>query len=143
MLVAAIDAAIAGDDNDIPLADRAEFASLGVGTRSQRLRAAAGIITQALVGAVPLMQALQEAAASDETSRARLDRYEADRRITVAAGLQLVLGKVPTEALIDSMWVLTSSEVFVKLTKERGWTTDLYQDWIIETAEAILGSPAH
>jgi AcrR family transcriptional regulator len=140
LLIAAIDVAIAGDDDETPLAERAAFAALGVGGRAKRLGAAARIITGALVRAVPLMAALHEASASDETARARLDRYEADRRATVAAGLELILGKPASETLVDSMWALASPEVFTKLTRERGWPVDRYEGWLVQTAAAILRS---
>jgi len=140
LLIAAIDVAIVGDDDETPLVERAEFAALGVGSLAKRLTAAARIITRALARAVPLMGALQEASASDETARARLDRYEADRRATVAAGLELILGKPASEALVDSMWALASPEVFTKLTRERGWPVDRYQGWLAETAAAVLRS---
>ena len=65
LLIAAIDVAIVGDDDDTPLVKRPQFTSLGLGKRSERLVGAARIITQALVHAVPLMGALQEASASD------------------------------------------------------------------------------
>src|SRR5215813_890295 len=140
LLIAAIDVAIVGDDDKTPLAARAEFASLGVGSRANRLTAAAQIITRALARAVPLMGALQEASANDETARARLDRYEADRRATVAAGLELILGKPAPETLVDSVWALASPEVFTKLTRDRGWPVDGYQGWLAETAAAVLRS---
>ncbi len=141
LLVAAIDAAIVGDDDQQPLVERAEFASLGVGEQSERLVAAARIITRALVRAVPLMGALREASASDEAAKARLDTYESDRRMVVASGLELILGAAVPEPLVDTMWALASPEVFTKLTTERGWTEDAYERWVIETAGAILGGP--
>jgi AcrR family transcriptional regulator len=123
LLVAAIDVAIAGGYDETPLAEQAHFASLGTGGRVERLSAAARIITQSLVRAVPLMKALQEAAAGEETARARLERYETDRRATVAAGLELILGP----------------EVFTKLTGDRRWTVQRYEGWLVDTAAAILG----
>jgi AcrR family transcriptional regulator len=140
LLIAAIDVAIVGDDDGVPLVDGAEFASLGVGQRSERLVAAAQIITRALVHAVPLMGALQEASASDEASKVRWDAYEADRRIAIFSGLELVLGKPAPEALVDSIWALASPEVFTKLTQERGWPVDHYEQWLVATATALLGS---
>ena len=49
LLIAAIDVAIVGRRCEVPLVDRPEFASLGVGERSERLAAAARIITRAFV----------------------------------------------------------------------------------------------
>jgi AcrR family transcriptional regulator len=139
LLVAAIDVAIAGGEDETPLAEQAQFASLGTGARAERLSAAARIITQALVRAVPLMKALQEAAAGEETARARLERYETDRRATVAAGLELILGRPAPEALVDSLWALAGPEVFTKLTGDRRWTVQRYEGWLVDTAAAILG----
>jgi len=90
------------------------------------------------VHAVPLMGALQEASASDAVSKVRLDAYEADRRTVILAGLELILGKPPPETLVDSIWVLASPEVFAKLTEERGWTVDRYEQWLVQMAGALL-----
>jgi AcrR family transcriptional regulator len=138
LLIAAIDVAIVGDDDETPLMERSEFISLGTGRRKERLIAAAGIISRALVRAVPLMGALREASASDAAARVRLEVYEADRRTVILAGLELVLGKVPPEMLVDSVWAIASPEVFAKLTQERGWTADQYQQWLVPTASALL-----
>jgi AcrR family transcriptional regulator len=139
VLLAAIDVAIAGDDAPRPIESRPEFAELGTGSRTERLEAATRIITAALLRAVPLMRPLQEAAASDAAAKERLERYETVRRTTIAAGLELVLGQAPSDRAIDAMWVLASPEVFVKLTRERGWSVDSYRSWLVETADALLG----
>jgi hypothetical protein len=84
------------------------------------------------------MGALQEASASDEASKARWDAYEADRRIVILAGLELILGKPAPDFLVDSIWVLAGPEVFAKLTQDRGWPVDRYEQWLVETATAHL-----
>lgn len=138
LLIAAIDAAIVGDDDDTPLVERAEFAALGAGRRSERLVTAARIITRALVHAVPLMGALQEASASDAASKVRWQAYETDRRAVILTGLERILGKEPPETLVDSIWALASPEVFTKLTGERGWTVERYERWLVQTGGALL-----
>jgi AcrR family transcriptional regulator len=138
LLIAAIDVAIVGDDDDTPLVERAEFAALGAGKRSERLVAAARIITRALVHTVPLMGALQEASASDAASKVRWQAYETDRRSVILAGLRLILGKQPPEVLVDSIWAIASPELFAKLTEERGWTVERYEHWLVQTAGPLL-----
>jgi AcrR family transcriptional regulator len=140
LLVAAIDAAIVGDDDGRPIEKRPEFARLGKGSRRARLSAAAAVATGALVRAVPLMGTLQQAASSDETARVRLERYETDRRATIATGLELVLGSRPEEHLVDAVWALAGPEVFTKLTCERGWSIERYQEWLVETGLHLLGT---
>jgi hypothetical protein len=104
------------------------------------LIAAARIITRALVRAVPLTGALQEAAASDEASKVRWDTYETDRRIVILGGLELILEKQPPELLVDTIWALASPEVFAKLTHDRGWPVDRYERWLVETATGLFAS---
>jgi AcrR family transcriptional regulator len=138
LLIAAIDVAIVGDDDDTPLVERAEFAALGAGKRSERLVMAARIITRALVHAVPLMGSLQEASASDPASKVRWQAYETDRRTVILAGLGRILGKQPPETLVDSIWALASPELFAKLTEERGWTIERYEQWLAQSGGALL-----
>ncbi len=70
----------------------------------------------------------------------RWEAYEADRRIVISAGLELILGNEPSEPLVDSIWALASPEVFAKLTQDRDWPVDRYEQWLVETATALLGS---
>jgi hypothetical protein len=84
------------------------------------------------------MGALQEASASDAASKMRWEAYESDRRTVIDAGLELIIGRQPPEDLVDSMWALASPEVFVKLTGERGWKVDRYEEWLVQTAGALL-----
>jgi AcrR family transcriptional regulator len=140
LLTTAIDVAIVGDDEDEPLAERPEFAALGVGARSARLAAAARIITLAHVRGVPLLRALQEAAASDASASARWDTYEADRRTMIGTGLAMILESQPPGDVIDTLWALASPEVFVKLTQMRRWPLEHYEHWLVETAHTLLAS---
>ncbi len=140
LLLAATDVAIAGDDHERAVEDRPEFSKLGVGTQSDRLEAAARIITTALERAVPLMKVVQEAAASDAQAAERLASYETTRRTTVGAGLTLILGHVPSDHLVDAMWALASPDVFDKLTAERGWSTESYRSWLVDVSTAILNA---
>ncbi len=140
LLTAAIDAAIVGDDEQEPLAERSEFALLGAGERSARLVAATRIVTLAHVRGVPLLRALQEAAASDKSAKDRWDTYEADRRTMIALGLEMILERPPPDQLVDSVWALAAPEVFTKLTQERCWPIERYEEWLIETAVTLFAS---
>ena len=138
LLTAAIDVAIVGDDEPVPLAERPQFTALGEGERAMRTAAAAQLITHAHVRSVPLLRALQEAAASDRPSASRWDKYETDRRAVIQIGLELILDQKAPEYLIDSVWAVASPEVFTKLTKERGWPVERYEAWLLDTATALL-----
>ena len=139
LLTAAIDAAIAGDAEPIPLAQRPQYAQLGMGTRDARMSAAAHIIALAHDRSVPLLRALQEAAASDAAALERWEKYEADRRTEIATGLAMVLGHRAAAHLADSVWALACPEVFAKLVLHRGWSLTRYEKWLVEGVNALIG----
>jgi len=138
LLTCAIDVALVGDDAAVPLAERPQYARLGVGSRAERLSAAAEIVSLAHHRAVGLLEALREAAASDAAAAARWERYESDRRTEIAGGLSLILGRRVAEPLIDGTWALTCPEVYTKLVVDRGWPLARYQRWLVETVGILL-----
>lgn len=69
LLLAAIDLAIAGDDDPTPMVDRPELAQFGKGTAMERLRTGVRFTIGVYERSVPILMALQEAAASDEAAR--------------------------------------------------------------------------
>jgi AcrR family transcriptional regulator len=139
LLTAAIDAAIAGDVEQVPLAERPQYAQLGAGTRGDRMRAAAHIIALAHDRSVPLLRALQEAAASDAAALERWEKYEADRRTEIVTGLGLVLGHRVPDRLADSVWAIACPEVFAKLVLSRGWSIVRYERWLVDVVTALIG----
>lgn len=88
---------------------------------------------------MPLLKALQEAAASDEAARARLTQYDEDRRNVTAAGLALVLGGAVSEDLVDAIWALASPEVLTHLTEGRGWSVPKTEAWLVHMCNAAIG----
>ena len=141
LLTAAIDAAIAGDAEPVPLAQRPEYVQIGAGTREDRMRAAAHIIALAHDRSVPLLRALQEAAASDAAALERWEKYEADRRTEIVTGLALVLGRRAPDRLSDSVWAIACPEVFAKLVLNRGWSIARYERWLVDVVHALIGDP--
>jgi AcrR family transcriptional regulator len=140
LLTAAIDVALVGDDQPVPLAERPQYAQLGVGDRWERLGSAAHLVALIHERSVPLLRALQEAAASDPAAAARWQRYEADRRTEIARGLGLVLGRRPSDRLVDAIWAIAGPEVFAKLVLDRGWSLQSYQRWLVDTVTALTES---
>lgn len=139
LLLAAIDVAIVGDDEEAPMIDRPDFALLGKGRRADRLRAGVQFTTRVYERSVPVLKALQEAAASDKAARARLTQYDEDRRSVTAAGLALILGKEAPEELVDAIWALVSPEVFTMLTERRRWSIANTEAWLVQMSSSAVG----
>jgi AcrR family transcriptional regulator len=138
LLIAAVDVAIVGDDEEAAMIDRPDFAQLGKGRRIERLRAGVHFTVGVYQRSVPLLKALQEAAASDEAARARLAQYDEDRRDVTAAGLALILRGEVAEKAVDAIWALVSPEVFTYLTEGRGWSIASTEAWLVEMSSVAL-----
>ena len=39
--------------------------------------------------------------------------------------------------ILDAIWAVGSMEIYAKLTRQRGWTRDQWQTWIISTIESL------
>lgn len=92
----------------------------------------------------PLFLALRDASTVDEDAaavwREISDRRAANMRLFaqdlaaaggVRAGLQ-------TDAIADTVWVMNSSDVFVLLTRDRGWSTQRYEDWLAASWSRLI-----
>jgi len=141
LLIAAVDVAIVGDDEAAPMVDRPDFALLGKGPRSERLRAGVRFTLGVYERSVPILKALQEAAASDTAARARLTQYDDDRRNVTAAGLALILGDTPPDETVDAMWALVSPEIFTYLTEGRSWPISRAETWFVHMSRSAIAKP--
>ncbi len=137
LLEAAIDVAVVGDEQAVPLARRLVYATLGTGTRAERIAAMAHVVTETH-RAAPLMRALRQAATEEAQLAQRWSTYESARRDEVARALPLVVGKPVSEKLVDTIWTLISTEIYDKLTVERTWTKLRYRRWLTQTLETLL-----
>ena len=138
LLMEAIDLAIAGDDDPTAMVDRPELAEFAKGTRIERLRTGIRFTVGVYERSVPILKALQEAAASDEAARARLTQYDEDRRNVMVAGLALILDRPPPDEIVDALWALISPEVYTMLTAGRGWSVADAETWLVTMASAAI-----
>jgi AcrR family transcriptional regulator len=139
LMMAVVEVAIVGDDGEAAMADRPDFARFAEGTRTERIRTGVHYTVDVFRRSVPILRALREAAPSDDACRARLARYDDDRRALTAAGLTLILGTAPTDDVIDAVWALVSPEVYTSLTEGRGWSVEATEAWLVAMGTAALG----
>lgn len=141
LLLAVVEVAIVGDDEDAAMADRDDFARFAQGRRPQRLRTGVRYTMDVYERSVPILGTLREAAASDEAARARLHRYDRDRRDLIAAGMALILGHEASEEVVDAVWALVSPEVYTALIHGRGWSSERTEDWFVDMVKAVISRP--
>jgi AcrR family transcriptional regulator len=138
LLRAVTDAAVVGDDAQIPLAQRAEFQAIGEGRRSARIRAAARLLTAVQLRTAPVAKLLREAAPADEEIAELLQSTRERQRRDIATALQLVIGRAATMSERDGVWAIASPEVYLLLVEESAWTSEQYESWVAATLERVI-----
>jgi AcrR family transcriptional regulator len=138
LLLAALDVAVVGDAEPIPLSDRPEFAELGRGPTAARARAAARLIRQIHERTSGIGKALREGAGGDPELAERLDELEVRRRVNVADGARLIASRPISETERDGLSAVTGMEVYGLLVERAGWSAERYEEWLVETVVRLL-----
>ncbi len=146
LLKAAYDAAVAGDDEPVPVAQRpliqamiaapdprealALYARLGREIAQRTHRLVTVVLAQAATGDA----ALADFAARIEAERARGTAATARHlagRFELRAGLS-------EQAAADILWTLTAPDIVDRLVIRRNWTWDTYERWLADTIASAL-----
>jgi AcrR family transcriptional regulator len=138
LLRAVADAAVMGDDEPLPLAQRTEFLALGQGRRSARIRAAARLLTGIQARISPIARVLREAAPADAAIAELLRTTREEQRVDMEAALELIIGRRPTAVERDGLWAMASPEVYLLLVDASGWTPQQYEEWCAQTMERVI-----
>lgn len=138
LLRAAMDVAIVGDAEPVPLMERGEVQQLRHLPAAHRLptvmRLAGQMYSDRVTG---VWSAMLEAAASDEEVAAWCAEYEKRRRETLREFLQIALGRTVEGPLLDAIWVLTSPDAYTRLATQRGWSRRMWQDTMTEVIHRL------
>lgn len=138
LLKQALDVAVVGDDEPVPLSERPVFRALSEGDLTARAQATGHLLATMHRRTAPLRRVLQQAAPSDPDLAALLRRSMADERMSVHQGIRAVAQREATEAEIDAMFAVLGTDVYLLLTETSGWTDDAYQSWVATTVVRLL-----
>lgn len=142
LLRAAMDVAVVGDAEEVPLAEREEYTGLGTGSLEQRLRAATTLLADVHERSAGVWRAIVEAAPGDaEINRSRAE-LEAARRIEVERGIELVLGQRVEARTLDLVWALLGPEMYLKLIGEAGMSRADYEACMADALVRLTGTRA-
>ena len=133
----AYDFAIVGDDEPVPLAERAEVAALDAEPDPhRRLAAYAAMVVNIDRRIAPVWVALEGAAATDQEARALYQELVAQRRnsmqgpaLGMAAAGELKPG-LTADTAADLLWLYNDPTMFDKLVRRQGWSIDQFRDWL-------------
>ncbi|HEY4990505.1 MAG TPA: helix-turn-helix domain-containing protein [Nakamurella sp.] len=140
MLKLALDWAVVGDDEPVPLAERAEIHQLAGETDPVAiLRGWVDIVTSIAARVAGLSGALTVAAGLDPDARALWERGQAQRlegaRAFIAhlsAHTDLRPGLTLAEAA-DIAWLHSDPALYNRLVLQRGWSNRRFEAWLHET----------
>ena len=138
LLQAVADAAAAGDDAPVPLAQRPEFLAMGRGRRPARVLAAATFLTAVHRRTASVATLLRQAAPASEEIAEMLQATRGRQRRDVATAFELIVGRPPTGTERDGVWAITSPEVYLLLVEESGWTPEQFEAWVATTLERVI-----
>jgi len=149
ILKALLDVSIAGDDEDVPVADRPQVRSLLADPDPRQQLAGFVAFTAQLNERVsPLYRILVSAAGTDRDAAALLDeltrqRQQGQRALAhaLARSKSLRAGLQERDAA-DLIHALMSPELFRLLVLDRGWDPERYRRWLTETLVDQLLPPA-
>ena len=141
----AIDWAIAGDDEPVPMLERPHIKAMQQEPDARRILASyARHIRQTSARTAPLHQVVQAAAGLDADIRALADdgRAQRIRGMRVLAQSLAERGALkpdltPAEAA-DILWLLNDPGVYHRLVTEQKWTPDRYERWVADALISLL-----
>ncbi|HQR25480.1 MAG TPA: helix-turn-helix domain-containing protein [Nocardioides sp.] len=138
LLLAAIDVGVVGDAEPVPLSHRPEFAAIGVGSLTDRIGAAAQLVSGINQRTWGLRRALTEAAGSEPQLAAKLHDLENSRRADIRQGVEMVLGRPVDDDVLDGLWVVMGADVYHLLTQIGERSVAAYESWLAVTVERLL-----
>ena len=143
LLKAAIDVAIAGDDEPVPVLDRAWTVPVQeAGSAAEMLAAVAAVLAPAQHRSAGLVLAVLEGARVDSALGVLADEMVAQRRGTAGWVVDVLATKGSLregrDAAVDTLWMLMDPAVFDRLVRRLGWSLERYQAWFASAAEHLL-----
>jgi AcrR family transcriptional regulator len=145
LLKAAIDVAIAGDDEAVPVLDRNwTTAGLGMDDVNQFLELTASVIAPAQRRSAGLVLAVLEGSSGDALLTELAAQLIAQRRRTAEWVIDTVRAKTPLRpelsrsTAVDTLWILMDPAVFDRLVRQCGWPVERYRMWFAQSARRLL-----
>jgi AcrR family transcriptional regulator len=130
-----IESAIAGDDEPLPVTERAEAQAIAGEPDARRRAALDAALSRSITERVaPIVRVAAEAAASDPDLAAMMDAMRAARRREMIASARIVAGpdglRTDLEEAAATLYVLYSPAVADMLMGDYGWSAERFEKWL-------------
>jgi AcrR family transcriptional regulator len=145
LLKAAIDVAIAGDDEPVSVLERPWAAAASqAGNAQEFLSTVGGVLATAQERSAGLVLAAFEGAARDRELARLAEQMTAQRAATAGWIVERLLPLAPLRPgcsrgeAVDTVWVLMDPAVFDRLVRRLSWTPERYGRWFASSALRLL-----
>lgn len=145
ILARAVDVAIVGDDNPIPLLAREQIREVESETNQVRqIEMFTERIQMIMSRVAPMFEIMRSAAKTEPEIDAMLKKYLNGRMQGMNYFVDCLLANGPLASDIskltatETLWTLTSAEVYNLLTKDRGWSAEEYEHWLSQALIRLL-----
>src|SRR4051812_8171408 len=143
LLLACVDRAVVGDDEEAPLAQRELFVRLvQAPDRADKLAAVRELVLQYVPEAVPMLQVFAAAAAGDGEIAEAWAEYErrrfADQRVLIGSFEPWLRDGLDADRAAEISWGLFTHVPVLNLMRGRGWTLEQYADFLVDALERLL-----
>jgi len=139
LLREAMDVAVVGDAEPVPLVDRPEWAEMQRGNRGQRIAKGIALNADIQERSARVWSAILDAARTEPDVAAFRDELEAGRAHDVKLGLELALRAPIDGPVFDVLFALFGPETYLVLTERRGLTRAQYEAVLAQSALKLLG----
>jgi AcrR family transcriptional regulator len=145
LLKLALEWAIVGDDQPVPMVDRPAVKAIEAQRDPRRALALwVRMVTEIAPRVAPISAVLYAAADADPEAAALLKELASGRMFgavafaTHLASLDGLADGVTVERAADLCWAVNDSHLFQLLVLERGWPAASYAQWLLDTLAATL-----
>lgn len=143
LLLAAVDRAVAGDDADDAVLERADLQPLLASTdRAAKLAMLRDATVAYTRTAGPMIRVFRDAAAGDPELAAHWAEYErrryADVRVLIGSFAPLLREEVDVDRAADIAWSIFTSETSDNLHHGRGWPVEEYANWLTDALDRLI-----
>ena len=143
LLLACVDRAVVGDDEEVPFRQRALFQRvLEAPARADKLDAAREMARTYVPLTIPMIQVFADAAAGDAEIAEAWTEYERrrfqDDRVLIGAFEPWRRPGLDVDRATEIFWGVFSHVPIDNLVRVRGWAVDQYADFLVDAVERLL-----
>ena len=140
-----IGVSLVGDDESTPLLQRqGPIAVLHEKNQLRQIQLFAGDMAQIMQRVAPLFMVMRAAARSEPDIAELLRKMLAERLEGMKVFVRALASNgslqpgLTQETAAETVWAITSAEVFTLLVTERSWSIEKYQQWLVNSLSKLI-----